>query len=204
MADVTAADVKRLREATGAGMMDSKRALVDADGDFDAALVALREKGLAGAQKKSGREARNGLVHAYLHRSSPDLPPTVGVLLELNCETDFVAKTEPFQQLARDLGQHVAAMDPLYVTADQVPPEVVESERRIYEAAAREEGKPEGALGKIVDGRLNGYYKAVCLVQQPFVKDGKKTVQTMLDEATATLGEKVVVGRFSRYRVGQS
>ena len=204
MADITAADVKKLREATGAGMMDSKRALQEAGGDFDAAFKALREKGLAGVAKKAGRDARNGLVHSYLHKSSPDLPPTVGVLLELNCETDFVAKTEQFQELAKGVAQHIAALDPLYVSKDQVPPEVVESEQRIYEAAAREEGKPEAALPKIIEGRVNGYYKAVCLVEQPFVKDGKKTVQTMLDEASATLGEKIVVGRFARFRVGQA
>ncbi|MHB8450400.1 MAG: translation elongation factor Ts [Mycobacteriales bacterium] len=203
MPDITAAEIKKLREISGAGMMDVKRALTDAGGDFDAALTTLREKGLAGVAKRLGREARNGLVHAYLHRTNPDLPPTIGVLLELNCETDFVAKTAQFQELARDLALHIASADPLYVTGDQVPPEVVESERRIYQAAAREEGKPESALPKIVDGRVAAYYKQVVLVEQAFVKDAKKTVQQLLDEAGAALGEKVAVGRFARFKVGQ-
>lgn len=204
MAQITAADIKKLREVSGAGMSDVKKALVDNDGDMDKALTALREKGLAGVAKKAGREARNGLVHAYLHKSNPDLPPTVGVLLELNCETDFVAKNEQFQELARELALHIASMDPLYVRREQVPPEVEESERRIYAAAAREEGKPEAAVGKIVDGRVQGYYKAVCLLEQAWVKDGKRTIQALVDEASARLGEKIDVGRFARFKVGQS
>jgi elongation factor Ts len=203
MAEITPADIKKVREVTGAGMADSKKALVENDGDFDRAVTYLREKGLAGVAKKAGREARNGLVHSYLHKTSPDLPPTVGVLLELNCETDFVAKNQRFQDLAKDVSQHIAAMDPLYVSRDQVPPEVVEAERRIYEAAAREEGKPEPAISKIVDGRVQGYYKSTCLLEQPFVKDSKKTVQILVDEASARLGEKLAVSRFARFRVGQ-
>lgn len=204
MADITAADIRKLREVSGAGMLDVKKALTATDGDFDKALSALREKGLAGVAKREGRSASNGLVHSYLHRTNPDLPPTIGVLLELNCETDFVAKTPQFQDLARDIAQHIAAADPLYVTGEQVPPEVVEAERRIYEAAAREEGKPEAALSRIVDGKVNGYYKATVLVEQPWVRDNKKTIQALLDDAGSSLGEKVVVGRFARYKVGQS
>jgi len=204
MAEVTAADIRKLREVSGAGMSDVKKALVEADGNFDAALTALREKGLSGVTKRAGRAATNGLVTSYLHKSNPDLPPTIGVLVELNCETDFVAKTGQFQELARELALHIASADPLYVTSEQVPPEVVEAERKIYENAAREEGKPAPAIAKIVDGRVNGYYKSVCLVEQGWVKEPKKTIQTMLDEAGATLGEKIVVGRFSRYKVGQS
>lgn len=204
MAEITTAEIKRLREVSGAGMMDVKKALTEAGGDFDKALRSLREKGLAGVAKRADRRATNGLVHSYLHRSSPDLPPTVGVLLELNCETDFVAKTDRFQELARDLALHIASADPLYVTAEEVPPEVVEKEREIYTAQAREEGKPEAALAKIVEGRLTGFYKQVVLVEQPFVKDSKRTVQNLLDEAAAALGEKIAVGRFARFRVGQA
>jgi elongation factor Ts len=204
MAEITAADIKKLREVSGAGMSDVKKALVAADGDFDKALTALREKGLAGVQKKASREAKNGLVHAYLHKSNPDLPPTVGVLLELNCETDFVAKNEQFQELAKELALHIASMDPLYVRREQVPPEVIEAERKIYESSAREEGKPEAAIARIVDGKVTGYYKTVCLVEQGWVKDGKKTIQTLIDEAIARLGEKIEVGRFARFRVGQA
>lgn len=203
MANISAAEVKKLREMTGAGMMDCKKALQDSEGDFDKAVEFLREKGLAGVKKREGRTASNGLVHAYLHKSSPDLPPTVGVLLELNCETDFVAKTPHFQELAKDVAQHVAAMNPLYVSADQVPPEVIEAERAIYEKIALEEGKPAAALPKIVEGRVKGYYKEFCLLEQAFVKENKKTVQALLDEASAALGEKIEVGRFARYKVGQ-
>ena len=204
MANISAAEVKKLREMTGAGMMDCKKALQNNEGDFDKAVEFLREKGLAGVKKREGRTASNGLVHAYLHKSSPDLPPTVGVLLELNCETDFVAKTPHFQELAKDVAQHVAAMNPLYVSADQVPPEVIEAERAIYEKIALEEGKPAAALPKIVEGRVQGYYKEFCLLEQAFVKGNKKTVQALLDEASAALGEKIEVGRFARYKVGQS
>lgn len=204
MTNITAAEIRKLREVSGAGMTDVKNALVAADGDFDQALTALREKGLVGVGKRAGRDAKNGLIHSYLHKSSPDLPPTVGVLVEVNCETDFVAKTPQFQELARELALHIASADPLYVRADQVPPEVIEAERRIYEAAAREEGKPDAAIAKIVDGKVTGYLKTACLVEQSWVKDNKKTIQTILDEAAAVLGEKVAVGRFARFRVGQA
>jgi len=204
MAEITAADIRKLREITGAGMSDVKKALVEADGDMAAAQQALREKGLAGVAKRGGRAATNGLVHAYLHKTNPDLPPTIGVLVEVNCETDFVAKNENFQTLARELALHIASTDPLYVSKEQVPLEVIEAERKIYEAAAREEGKPEAALEKIVDGRVNGYYKAVCLLEQPFVKDNKKTIRVLIDEAGDLLKEKIAVGRFARYKVGRA
>lgn len=203
MAEISAADVKRLREMTGAGMMDCKRALQQSGGDVDQALDILREKGLAGVKKREGRTASNGLVHAYLHKSNPDLPPTVGVLLEVNCETDFVAKNENFQELARDVAQHIAAMNPLYLRADDVPVEVIEAEKAIYEKIAREEGKPEAALPKIIEGRVRGYYKEFCLLEQAFVKDNKRTIQTLLDDVAALLGEKIEIRRFARYKVGQ-
>ena len=203
MADVSVADIKKLRELTGAGMSDVKKALVDHGGDMDKATAYLREKGLAGVAKRGVRTAENGLVHAYLHRTARDLPPTVGVLVEVNCETDFVAKNEAFQELARELALHIASTDPLYLTKEDVPNEVIEAERRIYEAAAREDGKPEAALGRIVEGRVQGYYKAVCLLEQVWVKDGKLTISALLDDAAVRLGEKIAVRRFARYRVGQ-
>jgi len=204
MAQITAAEIRKLREVTGAGMSDVKKALVDNDGDFEKAKAWLREKGLAGVAKRSGRSTANGLVDSYLHRTDPQLPPTIGVLVELRCETDFVAKTDQLQQLARDIAQHIAAADPLYVTADAIPNEVLEQERRIYEAAAREEGKPEPAITKIVEGKLNGYRKSVALLDQPWVKDGKVTVGALIEEAGASLGEKIEIGRFARFNIRQS
>ncbi|MCM3887213.1 translation elongation factor Ts [Frankia sp. R82] len=204
MADIPVADIRKLRELTGAGMSDVKKALVEHDGDFEKAKAWLREKGKAQVAKRAARSAANGLVESYLHRTDPQLPPTLGVLVELRCETDFVAKTEGFKQLARDLAQHIAAADPLYVTADEIPNEVLEAERKIYEAAAREEGKPEPAIAKIVEGRVNGYVKASVLLDQPWVKDTKITIRAMLDQAGASLGEKIEVGRFSRFNIRQA
>jgi elongation factor Ts len=201
MADITAADIRKLREVTGAGMSDVKKALVDHGGDFEKAKAWLREKGLASVAKRAGRSAANGLVDSYLHKTDPQLPPTIGVLVELKCETDFVAKTDQFKQLARDIAQHIAAADPLYVSADQIPNEVLEQERKIYEAAAREEGKNAGAIPRIIEGKLNGYRKSVALLEQPWVRDGKITIQAMLDQAGSSLGEKIEVGRFARYNV---
>jgi elongation factor Ts len=204
MADISAADVKKLRELTGAGMLDCKNALEEAAGDIDRAVEILREKGQAGVRKRESRVASNGLVHSYLHRTSRDLPPTLGVLLELNCETDFVAKNDRFQELAKDLAQHIAAANPLYIRREDVPPEVVEAERTLYERIAREEGKPEAAIPKIVDGRVAGFYKDSCLLEQAFVRDTKRTIQELLDESAAALGEKIELRRFVRYKVGQA
>jgi elongation factor Ts len=204
MAEITAADIRKLRELTGAGMSDVKKALVENDGDFDKARSWLREKGLAQVAKRAGRSASNGLVDSYLHKTDPQLPPTIGVLLELKCETDFVAKTDQFKRLGRDIAQHIAAADPLYVTAEQIPNEVIEQEKKIYEAAAREEGKPEAALPKIVEGRLNGYVKSVVLLEQPWVRDNKITIRVLLDQAGSALGEKIEIGRFARFNVKQA
>jgi elongation factor Ts len=204
MANISAAEIRKLREVTGAGMSDVKKALVDHDGDFEKAKAWLREKGLAGAQKRAGRSTANGLVDSYLHRTDPQLPPTIGVLVELRCETDFVAKTDQFKQLARDIAQHIAAADPLYVTADAIPNEVLEQEKRIYEAAAREEGKPEAALTKIVEGKLNGYRKSSVLLDQPWVKDNKVSIRALIEEAGASLGEKIEIGRFARFNIRQA
>ncbi|WP_322748301.1 MULTISPECIES: translation elongation factor Ts [unclassified Frankia] len=204
MAEITAADIRKLRELTGAGMSDVKKALVENNGDFEKARSWLREKGLAQVAKRAGRSASNGLVDSYLHKTDPALPPTIGVLLELRCETDFVAKTDQFKQLGRDIAQHIAAADPLYVTAEQIPNEVLEQEKKIYEAAAREEGKPEPALPKIVEGRLNGYVKSVVLLEQPWVRDGKITIRALLEQAGSALGEKIEIGRFARFNVKQA
>ncbi|MBL7488957.1 elongation factor Ts [Frankia sp. AgB1.9] len=204
MANISAAEIRKLREVTGAGMSDVKKALVDHDGDFEKAKAWLREKGLAGAQKRAGRSTANGLVDSYLHRTDPQLPPTIGVLVELRCETDFVAKTDQFKQLARDIAQHVAAADPLYVTADAIPNEVLEQEKRIYEAAAREEGKPEAALSKIIEGKLNGYKKSSVLLEQPWVKDNKVTIKALVEDAGVSLGEKIEIGRFARFNIRQA
>ncbi|GIU96428.1 MAG: elongation factor Ts [Actinomycetota bacterium] len=199
MAEVTAAMVKALREATGAGMMDCKRALLEADGDVERATEILRERGLASAAKRAGRSADQGRIEAYVHFNR-----TVGALVEVNCETDFVANTDEFGQLARELALHVASpAAPRYLSRDDVPTEVLEQERRIAEAQAREQGKPEHVIERIVAGKLEAFFKDHCLLDQPFVKDDAKTIQTLLDEASARLGEKVAVRRFVRYKLGE-
>ena len=199
MAEVTAAMVKALRDATGAGMMDCKRALLEADGDVERATEILRERGLASAAKRAGRSADQGRIEAYVHFNR-----TVGALVEVNCETDFVANTDEFGQLARELALHVASpAAPRYLSRDDVPTEVLEQERRIAEAQAREQGKPEHVIERIVAGKLEAFFKDHCLLDQPFVKDDAKTIQTLLDEASARLGEKVAVRRFVRYKLGE-
>ena len=204
MAEITTADIKRVREITGAGMSDVKNALVAADGDHDEAIKALREKGLSKAGKLTARVATQGLVHSYLHRTAKDLPPAVGVLLQLNCETDFVAKNEEFGELAREIALHIASMAPRYVTREQVPAEIITGEREIYAAAAREEGKPEQAIEKVVEGRVEGFYKDNCLLEQKWVKDGSKTIAVLIEELSGKLGEKIEVGRFARFKVGEA
>lgn len=198
MPEITPQMVKQLRERTQAGMMDCKRALQETGGDMEKAVDYLREKGLAAAAKKSGRTAADGLVEAYIHPGG-----RVGVLVEVNCETDFVAKTEAFQTLVRDVAMHIAAMRPEYVRREDVPAEAVEHEKSILLAAAKEEGKPENVLDKIVTGRLEKFYQQVCLLEQPFVKDPDKTVGQLVQEAVATLGENIQVRRFVRYERGE-
>lgn len=203
MADFTAADVKRLRDATGAGMMDCKKALTDADGDFDAAADLVRERTGAKMNDRAGeRTATEGLVHAYLHTPTPGMPAKVGVLVELNCETDFVAKGEPFAQLAADLGLHIAAMKPDVVSEADVDPAVLDKERTFAEKEARESGKPDHIIEKIVDGKVKAYYKERVLLNQPFVKDDSKTVADLIGEVQRTSGEKIAVARFVRYAIG--
>jgi elongation factor Ts len=198
--EITAAQVKALRDETGAGMMDCKKALQDAGGDIDAARKLLRERGQASAGKKVGRTANEGIIESYLHTPDPNLPPKLGVMVELNCETDFVAKTEQFRGLARNIAMHIAAADPAYVTREEVPAEELDREREIY--AKQAEGKPAHIVDKIVEGKLKDYYKQIVLLDQEYIRDTSTTVQGMLDSMTGTLGEKLVIRRFVRYRVG--
>lgn len=195
---VSAQDVKVLRDATGAGMMDCKRALEEADGDTARATEILREKGLASAAKRAGRSANQGVIDAYVHFNN-----TVGVLLEVNCETDFVAKTDAFQQLVKDLALHIASIQPQYVSREEVPMHVLDAERHIFEVQAKESGKPENVIPKIVEGRIEAYYKDMCLLDQAFVKDDKVSVETLIDQTAGRLGEKIAVRRFVRYKLGE-
>jgi len=199
VADVTAAMVKVLREATGAGMMDCKRALVDADGDVDKATELLRQKGLAGVEKRAGRTANQGLIDSYIHFNN-----TVGVLVEVNCETDFVANTDEFRQLVRDVALHIASPSaPRFVDREQIPAEEVERVRTIFESQAEGSGKPPEIMQKMVDGKVNAHLKDLVLLEQAFVKDDSKTVQQLLDDVGAKVGEKVAVRRFVRYKLGE-
>jgi len=195
---VSAAQVKELRERTGAGMMDCKRALEECGGDMEKAIEYLRKKGLATAAKKAGRVAKEGLVHAYIHGGG-----RIGVLIEVNCETDFVAKTEEFRQLVHDLAMQVAASRPEYISREDVPEEVINKEKEILTAQALAEGKPQNIVEKIVEGRLEKFFKEVCLLEQPFIKDMEKTVKNVITEAIARLGENIVVRRFARFEVGE-
>ena len=195
---VTAQMVKELREKTGAGMMDCKKALVETNGDMDAAVDFLREKGLSAAAKKAGRIAAEGLVEAYIHMGG-----RIGVLVEVNCETDFVAKTDEFKELAKDIAMHIAASQPQYVSREEIPEEVLEHERKIFRAMAENEGKPAHIIDKIVDGRIEKFMQDVCLVDQPFVKNPDQTVGELLNEKVAKIGEKISVRRFVRYERGE-
>ncbi len=199
MAEITADQVKTLRQATGAGMMDCKKALQEAEGDVGRATEILREKGLASAAKRAGRSADQGLIDSYIHFNN-----TVGVLIEVNCETDFVAKTDRFRALVKDLALHIASpAAPIYMSREQVPQDVVDQESKIAEAQAREAGKPDTVIAKIIEGKVASYYKDTVLLEQPFVKDDSKTVQQLLEEASAAVGEKVAVRRFVRYKLGE-
>ncbi|MDQ3814263.1 MAG: translation elongation factor Ts [Armatimonadota bacterium] len=198
MASVDAAAVKKLREMTGAGIMDCKGALAEAGGDFDKATTILREKGIASAAKKAERTAADGSIGVYVHTDGKQ-----AALVEVNCETDFVAKTDDFQQLCRDIAMQVVAMKPQYVRREDVPAEVLEAEKNIYRQQAAGEGKPEAILDKIATGRLNKFYEQVCLMEQPFIKDDKKTIEQLVKEAIGKLGENIQVARFVRYKVGE-
>jgi elongation factor Ts len=195
---ISAADVKELRNRTGAGMMDCKRALEETGGDMEKAIEYLRMKGLAAAAKKAGRATKEGLVEAYIHGGG-----RIGVLIEVNCETDFVARTEDFKALVHDLAMQVAAARPRYVKREDVPEEVVEKEKSILRAQALNEGKPEKVIDKIVAGRLEKFYQDTCLLEQPFIKDMERTVKDLIAEKIAKLGENIEVRRFARFEVGE-
>ena len=197
MAQITAGLVKELRERTGAGMMDCKKALTETDGDIDKAIDFLREKGLAAAAKKAGRVAAEGLVYSYIHGGG-----RIGVLVEVNCETDFVAKTEQFQTLVKDVAMHIAAANPSYLTRDEAPTTELDHEKEVLSEQARNEGKPEKIIEKMVAGRIEKYYKEVCLLDQPFVKDPDKTISQLVTESIAKIGENISVRRFARYQLG--
>ncbi len=198
MAKVTAAMVKELRDKTGAGMMDCKKALVKQNGDMDAAVDYLREQGLSAAAKKSGRIAAEGVVESYIHMGG-----RIGVLVEVNCETDFVAKTDEFKELARDIAMHIAASQPQYVSREEIPEDVIEHERGIFRTIAENEGKPAHIIERIVDGRVERFIQETCLLEQPFVKNTDQTVGELLNEKVAKIGEKISVRRFVRYERGE-
>jgi len=195
---ISAKTVKELREKTGAGFMDCKKALTETDGDVDKALVFLREKGLSAAEKKAGRVTSEGIVYSYIHGGG-----RLGVLLEVNCETDFVAKNEDFISLVRDIAMHIAAMGPAYIRRSEIPAEIVEAEKSIYVNQAKETGKPDHVIEKIVEGKLEKFMKGLCLLDQPFVKDTDKTVEKLIVEAVARIGENITVRRFVRFKVGE-
>jgi elongation factor Ts len=194
---VTAQMVKELRERTGAGMMDCKNALTEAGGDLEQAVDVLRKKGLAAAAKKAGRSTSEGLVASYIHAGGK-----IGVLVEVNCETDFVARTDEFQQLVSDVAMHIAAADPRFVRREEVTESVLERERRLFREQAIEEGKPEAVVDRIVEGKIGKFFAETALLEQPFVKDPDKTVADLIKERIATIGENIQVSRFVRYRLG--
>jgi elongation factor Ts len=196
MAEIDPKLVKQLREKTNAGIMDCKRALAESGGDLEKAEAALRTKGIASAGKKASRATKEGIVAAYIH-----LQGKVGVLVEVNCETDFVAKNENFREFVKDITLHIAAAHPLYVNRDEVPAKLVESERAIYEAQVK--GKPENVISKIVEGKLDKFYSTVCLVEQGFIKNPDQTVKELIAAKIAELGENIVIRRFTRYLVGE-
>lgn len=196
--EITTSMIKELRDATSAGVLDCREALDATGGDFEDAVAYLREKGMSEAAKKSDSAASEGIVEAYIHHGSQ-----VGVLLELNCQTDFVARTEDFQLLAHNLALHIAFAAPSYLTREEVPEDVIADEKAIYRRRALDEGKPEDIVDRIVEGRMDKFFEQTCLLEQPFVKDEDKTIEDMLNESVTAFGENVVVGRFERYEVGK-
>lgn len=195
---ISAQDVKELRERTGAGMMDCKKALTEANGDMEKAIDILREKGLAAAAKKAGRIANEGLVEAYIHGGG-----RIGVLVEVNCETDFVANTDEFKSFVKEICMQIAAANPQYISREDVPASVIEKEREILRAQALNEGKPEKILDKIIEGRIEKFYKENCLLEQLYIRDSEKTIKDLLNEKIAKLGENIIIRRFVRYERGE-
>ncbi len=199
MAEISAQQVKELRDRTGAGMMECKKALQEANGGIPEAEVILRKRGLSSAAKKAGRVTRQGVIGSYIHAGSQ-----LGVLLEVNCESDFVARTDDFQGLVKDIAMQVAAADPLYIRREDVPKEVLDKEADIQRGRALQEGKPEKMMDKIVEGRLNKYYEEICLLEQPFIKENTTTVGDLIKGKIAKLGENIPVSRFARFKVGEA
>ena len=195
---IDAKAVKALREKTGAGMMDCKRALQEAGGDEEKAVIILREKGLAAASRRAGREATEGIIDSYIH-----LGGKIGVLVEVNCETDFVARNDEFREFVRNICLQVAASNPLYVSKDDVPPSEVDREREILRGQALREGKPEKVIDRIVEGRIGKYYQENCLLEQPYVREPEQTVSDLLSDLIARIGENIVIRRFARFAVGE-
>ncbi len=195
---ITAAQVSELRKATGAGLMDCKKALAETGGDQEKAIDYLRTKGLAAASKKAGRIATEGTVGSYIHAGGK-----IGVLVEVNCETDFVAKNEAFQAFVKDIAMHIAAAAPQFVSRDEVSAELLEREKEIYRAKAKETGKPDNIIEKIVEGQISKFYGEICLLEQVFVKDSDKTIQTYLNETIASIGENMSIRRFARFVLGE-
>jgi elongation factor Ts len=202
VADISAADVAKLRGETGAGMMDCKKALQESAGDFDKARVLLRERGLADAAKRKGREAKDGLIYAYLHAPQPGLPPRIGVLIELTTETDFVAKTEEASHLARQVAMHIAAAKPAYLSIEDVPEDVLEQEREL--ARKKVEGKPEKVVEQAMEGAVKKFAKMTCLLEQPWIRDEKQTIGQLVASYASKTGENVAVRRFARYEVAET
>ena len=199
MATITADQVKQLRDKTGAGMMECKAALAEANGNLEEATTLLRKRGLAQAAKRAGRATAQGLIGSYIH-----LGGKIGVLVEVNCETDFVARTEAFQSLVKEVGMHIAAADPKWVRREDVPQQAIEKEKGIYRAQMEGSGKPAQVLDKIVDGKLNSFYSQFVLLEQPSIRDPNVTVGQLVAETTAKTGENITIGRFTRFRVGES
>ena len=199
MSAITAEMVKQLRDKTGAGMMDCKAALAESGGDMEKAIEILRKKGLASAAKRAGRATNNGLIGHYIHMGGK-----IGVLIEVNCETDFVARTDDFQTLAKEVAMHIAAADPKFVRREDVPADVLEKEREIYRAQFAGSGKPANVIEKIIDGKLESYYAQTCLLDQPSVRDPNLTIQQMVSAATAKTGENVTIARFARFKLGEN
>lgn len=194
---ISAQQVKELREKTAAGMMDCKKALEETGGDMEKAVDWLRQKGLAKAAKKAGRSTEQGIIGSYVHSTGK-----IGVMVEIKCETDFVARTEPFLEFAKNVAMQIAAANPLALDAESLDPALIEREREIYRRKAEEEGKPAAVIEKIVEGAVKKYYKEVCLLDQPYIRDDKKTVQDLLNETIAAVGENMAIGRFARMQLG--
>jgi elongation factor Ts len=198
MAEISAAAVKELRDKTGAGMMDCKKALVESNGDVEKASEILRKKGIASASKKASREVNEGRIESYIHPGNK-----IGVIVEINCETDFVAKTDDFSTFSRDVAMQIAASSPLFVKRDDVDQATIDSEMDIYREQAKSQGKPENIIDKIATGKLDKFFSEICLLEQPFVKDPDKTIENLVTETIAKLGENISIRRFSRFKIGE-